>query len=334
MQLYLDSYGAFLGVKDEMFWVKPLEGEGRLIAVAKVRTILLSKGVRVSTDAMFLALENEISILLLDGIGRTLGQVWSGQYGSVSTIRKNQAKFADRVEGMVWIRELLVQKIQNQMFLLNLFEKSGSLQAKNQQFAYKNALQSMDLMVQKFQEWKGDKDLNLNEVAASFRGWEGTASRAYFYCISLILPEEYEFKKRHKHPAYDRFNACINYMYGILYGMIEVALVKAGIDPYMGVLHTDRYNRPTLVFDVIDQYRHWADEAAIRLFLADLMPVSCFMEGTKEGLWLSAEGKKIVVDAFSKQMNEVIDYKGNRRKRLSHLDLDAARLATRLKEGF
>src|SRR5690606_13178328 len=98
-----------------------------------------------------------------------------------------------------------------------------------------NAMQSMDLMQQKLLAWLPDKNLNLNEVAATFRGWEGTASRGYFYCISLILPEEYEFKKRMQHPAYDRFNACINYMYGILYGMIEVALIKAGIDPYMGV---------------------------------------------------------------------------------------------------
>lgn len=331
MQLYIDSYGASLGIKHGMFWVKPLDAEGQLIAILKVKTILLSKAVRVSTDALFAAIEHEIPVLLLDGLGRTNGLVWSGQYGSVSTIRKNQARFADHVQGFIWVRDLLIQKITNQQSLLqSLFDKQ-LFQGKSDRFAYQNAQQGMSAMVNRFSEWKAVPDADIKAVAATFRGWEGTASRSYFYCFSLVLQEEYEFKNRGKRPAYDRFNSCLNYMYGVLYGIIEVALVKAGIDPYMGVMHTDRYNKPTLVYDVIDQYRHWADEVALDLFLKEEMPYSCFQEAEKDGLWLSSEGKKLVVDAFTKQLNQVIDYKGNMRKRLSHIDLDAAKMATMFK---
>jgi CRISPR-associated protein Cas1 len=327
MQLYIDSYGAFLGVKNGMFWVKPQEAEGRLIAVRKIKTILLSKGIRVSTDALFLALENTIPILLLDRIGRTKGQVWSGQYGSVSTIRKNQAIFANHIQGMIWIRELIIQKITNQKKLLEQLYNKKHLK----EFSHQNAQDIMEGMIIKLKNWDATPNLDLKDIAATFRGWEGTASRAYFHCFTLVIPKHFEFKKRMKHPAYDRFNASLNYLYGILYGIIEVALIKAGIDPYMGVLHTDRYNSPTLVFDVIDQYRHWVDEIALDLFLKQAMPYSYFKEAPKDGLWLNYHGKDIIIDAFTKQINGIIEYNGNRRKRHSHIDLDAARMATMFK---
>ena len=57
----------------------------------------------------------------------------------------------------------------------------------------------------------------------------------------------------------DIVNALLNYGYGILYGRIEGALIKSGIDPYIGVLHRDDYNRPVLVYDVIELYRIWVD---------------------------------------------------------------------------
>ena len=327
MQLYIDSYGAFLGVKKEMFWVKPKEGEGQLIASRKINCILLSPSVRVSTDALLLALENSISVLLLNTIGQTKGLVWSSQYGSVATIRKRQALFAQHPQGMLWIRDVLFQKIQNQHYILQQLHQNKHLNQRE----YLNAQKILEGMCLKLKDWIIHPSIDLKQTAASFRGWEGTASRVYFYCISQVIPKQYQFKKRHKHPAYDTFNACLNYAYGILYGMIEVALIKAGIDPYLGILHTDRHNKPTLVFDLIEQYRHWVDDLVIQLFIEEKMQVQHFEKTSKEGLWLQAKGKEIVVAAFTNSIHQVILYKGNKRKRKAHIDLDAARLASMFK---
>lgn len=62
-------------------------------------------------------------------------------------------------------------------------------------------------------------------------------------------------------------NALLNYGYGILYGSIQVELIKAGIDPYIGVLHRDNYNKPVLVYDIIELYRTWIDEVVFSLVL-------------------------------------------------------------------
>jgi CRISP-associated protein Cas1 len=118
MQLYLDSYGAFLGVRNGMFWVKPRASEGRAFPVREVNAILLTQGVSMSSDALILAIQNTIPVLLLDAVEHPIGQVWSGQFGSISTIRKNQALFSNDLQGMEWMRQVLIQKGDQQSALL------------------------------------------------------------------------------------------------------------------------------------------------------------------------------------------------------------------------
>mgnify|MGYP000282241421 CR=1 FL=1 len=120
MQVYLDSYGAFLGVRHGMFFVKPKGAEGRTLPVREVKAIFLSKGVRVSTDALQLAIQEDIPVVLTDGLGRATGQVWSGQFGSISTIRKQQALFSMHMDGLQYVAGLLQRRAAMQLENLRL----------------------------------------------------------------------------------------------------------------------------------------------------------------------------------------------------------------------
>ena len=115
MQLYIDSFGAFLGIDKGMFWLKPKNNPGQHLAINKVKCIFATQGVQISTDAMITALENEIPLIVIDKIGRSKGFLWSGQFGSVSTIRKNQALFASHIDSMFWMRELLSKRLEGQI---------------------------------------------------------------------------------------------------------------------------------------------------------------------------------------------------------------------------
>ena len=47
----------------------------------------------------------------------------------------------------------------------------------------------------------------------------------------------------------------MNYGYGFLYGQVEQAITLAGLDPYGGFLHADRPGKPSLVLDMIEEFR-------------------------------------------------------------------------------
>jgi len=330
MQLFIDSYGAFLGVRNQMFWVKPRQGEARTFAVREVNAIFLTKGVRLTTDAMMLALRHEIPVLLLDAIGHPVGQVWSGQFGSIATIRKHQALFATDLQGMQWVRAVLLDKIDRQVE--NLGRMLESIEARSaEREAYDRSLGGMLAVQRSLQAWRYDGEAH-EAIAGNFRGWEGTASRYYLAALSAFLPEGYRFAGRSKRPAHDPFNALLNYLYGILYAYVELSLMKAGLDPYTGVLHADQYKRPTLVFDCIERYRCWAEWMAFDLCVRGRLPAGAFSETERKGVWLAPPGKGVVVDAFIAYLNEKVDYRGQPRRRMTHMDLDAIRLAGRLKD--
>jgi CRISPR associated protein Cas1 len=86
MQLYLDSYGAFLGVRNKMFYLRPRHSDEHVFAVHTIDVIIFTKGITMTSDALMLALENEIPVVFIDAIGHPVGQVWGGRFGSASEI--------------------------------------------------------------------------------------------------------------------------------------------------------------------------------------------------------------------------------------------------------
>lgn len=164
------------------------------------------------------------------------------------------------------------------------------------------------------------------DAAPALRGWEGAGSRRYFQAISVCLPALYQFERRSQHPAANAFNALLNYGYGMLYGKVEGALIKAGIDPYVGVFHRDDYNRPVLVYDIIERYRSWIDYVVIELCRQDAFPEDCFVD-RNGGIWLEGLGKRILIQSVNDYLAEVVTLQRVSRSRLSHIQRQAHQLA-------
>jgi len=62
MQLILNTYGAYLHVKDELFEIR-VEGQKNHLSPRKVQSIVITDGGALSSDAVKLAVEHNIDIL-------------------------------------------------------------------------------------------------------------------------------------------------------------------------------------------------------------------------------------------------------------------------------
>ena len=350
MQLFLDSFGAFLGVRNQQFLVRT--GTTRtehLFAVREVNVIFLTRGTTHTTDALILALKNNIPVVLLDAIGHPIGQVWSGQFGSITTIRRQQLIFSENTEGWLWLAKHLRTKIDQQHGVLHQFSSyfNHDDNATRRLAKIRPTLQGLSNNFDRWTPLSPQKEnhavVEWGTTANTFRAWEATASRYYFRFLASIVPPQYKFENRNFRPALDKFNCLLNYLYGILYAYVELALIKSGIDPHIGILHVDRYNRPTMVYDFIEAYRYWADTVALQLIFNNALPDDAFMENPEfmkdkdgdpeyQGFWLARTGKPIVVKSFIAFMETPIPYKHNQQKRFVVLDLEAQALATVLKK--
>ena len=323
MELIINTFGVSLNRDNEGFVINTRDGKQRIPAVG-IDSIQISRGAQITSDAVMLAIEKEIEVMFMDKTGKPIGRIWSPRYGSISTIRKGQLNFTYSHNAVEWIKEVLLKKIENQQALMLLFNNENHPEVKTE----KNIARLEDYRT-KIRKLDGEI---VNDIAPMLRGWEGQASRIYFSTINTFLPEQYRFSVRSQHPALDITNAFLNYGYGILYGRVEGALIKAGVDPYIGILHRDDYNRPVLVYDIIEMYRIWVDYVVYTLLAQNVITEEFYSVREDGSYWLEALGRRVLIQSLNDYMDEVITQKGVTRSRLTMLSLYVQSLAQKFKE--
>jgi CRISPR-associated protein Cas1 len=330
MQIFINTYGTYLHVKDDMFQIKNREDKSQPvkvnhIAAHKITSFVISKGAALSTDAIALALKHNIDIVIVENDGHPMGRFWHSKLGSTTKIRKEQLKASLDSTAVYWIKHWLMGKLENQAdFLQDLKKHRSKLHV-----FLDDKINAILEFRRKIQESEANE---MDGVAESFRGWEGSAGRQYYEALSTCMPEAFAFKGRSFRPAKDEFNAMLNYAYGILYSRIERALMLAGLDPFVGFMHRDDYNSKSMVYDYIEPYRIYADRFVFRLFTGKKINKNYFTQFTS-GFSLNEEGKAFFVAPYLEYLDsEKIKYKGRLQTRLNAVQLEAHRFANTLIE--
>lgn len=324
MELVINSFGTSLSRDNEGFVIANSDGIQRIPAFG-IKSIQISRGAQITSDAVMLAVENEIDIIFMDKAGKPVARIWSPKYGSISTIRKGQIAFTFSKDAVNWIKNIIMHKIENQQALLLMMPANDNI-TKNKVSRAINRLEDYRTKINTV-----DGEI-VSDVAPALRGWEGVSSKIYFETINLFLPKGYRFEKRSQNPATDIANAMLNYGYGLLYSKIEISLIKAGIDPYIGIMHRDDYNRPVLVYDIIEIYRVWIDYVVFSLLAQHIITDEHYSVHDDGSFWLEALGKRILIQSVNDFLDEIIDYKGVKRSRLTQISLYTQDFAQTLKK--
>ena len=99
----------------------------------------------------------------------------------------------------------------------------------------------------------------------------------------------------------------LNYSYGVLYSMVDRACICAGLDPFLGYLHTDNYNKPSLVFDLIEPFRILAERATVLLFTGRRVRAE-FFEPVPGGVALSKAGRAEFMPYYNERLDRPVKY--------------------------
>jgi CRISP-associated protein Cas1 len=326
MQLNINTYGTYLHVKDDMFEVrikKDHDVEKHHYSSKKVTSLILALGTAISSDAVKLAIINNIDIIFVEYDGMPLGRVWHCKLGSTTKIRKAQLEASMNDLGVKYIKEWISIKVQNQIDFIKDLKKHRT----NLNEYLDNKIEKIENLNISICNLTGNM---INDMAEQIRGLEGTAGRLYFETMSYVLPKDNQFQGRSNRPAKDPFNAFLNYSYGILYSKIEKSLIIAGLDPYLGFLHRDDYNQLSFVYDFIEPYRIYADKVVFRLFTGKKVNKNHTEEITN-GFSLNKSGKELLIPAFNNYFDEeTIRYRGRNITRSAGIQSDAHHFANSL----
>lgn len=324
MELIINTYGTSIQRDNECFIIKK-EDDKQRIPTAGITSIQLSRGAQITSDAIILAIENEIEVIFTDKAGNPIGRIWSPKYGSISSIRKGQVNFSFSKDSVDWIKDIINKKIENQQAILLMMRPSTETERRITDKAI-NKLEDYRLKI---------KSLNgeiVSDIAATLRGWEGVSSKIYFETLNNYIPEKYRFAERTQNPALDPVNALLNYGYGLLYNKIEGALIKTGIDPYIGIMHRDNYNRPVLVYDIIEIYRIWIDYVVYSLVIQNVITEDYYSVKEDGSVWLESLGRRVLIQSVNDYLEEIITLKGITRSRATQIQMFTQELSQLFKK--
>jgi CRISPR-associated protein Cas1 len=217
-----------------------------------------NSGVSISAEAIRACVEQGIPIHFLSGSGTPYASLYSaGLAGTVLTRRAQLDAYRD-LRGVRLALGFAGGKIENQSRLLKYVAKyrKETDPALHQELRWLSdevidhmeELCAIDFLAPR-------ENYCLEDVRNDLLSIEGRAAQKYWRAIKLLLPESLGWPGRQGRGARDPFNSALNYGYGVLYSQVERALVLAGLDPYGGYIHVDRPGKPSLVLDLIEEFR-------------------------------------------------------------------------------
>ncbi len=271
-QLILSGFGMYLGKKSERLQIK-LSGkavyEFPFFRISEV--VVASRGVSLSSDLLKEFCERGIRLSFVEASGRPYAMLSSPVLTATVESRREQLLAYNDERGLEFARLIVRGKIRNQRHLLSYFGKYLK-QADADRFAVLSAavpkLRALEMQA------KGIEGTSIEQRRAELMGLEGVAGRLYWEGVKTIVESKAEFTGRVHQGAADAVNALLNYGYGILYAHVWGAVVNAGLEPFAGYLHVDRPGKPSLVLDLVEEFRQPVVDRTVIAFINLGQPIA------------------------------------------------------------
>ena len=261
-QLLVSGFGLFIGKKSERIIVK--QGKKICAQVPLMRLqelVIASRGVSLSSDLIEELCARGIRIACLTSSGKPFALVTSPMLTATVETRRAQFAATNSERGADLCRWIVAGKLHNQEKLLRYFAKSRDGEPKMALTAAASSLRRLRRSA------LGVTGASPDEVRSELMGFEGAGGRMYWQQIRNLLPNDLGFEGRSHQGASDGVNAALNYGYGILTSHVWGAVMNAGLEPFAGFLHVDRSGKPSLVLDLIEEFRQPVVDRAILAWL-------------------------------------------------------------------
>lgn len=315
MKLIINEFGSYLSKRENCFVVKTKEKREEYSA-DQIEQIIVASPSSISEGTVRLATEKNIDIVFTTYGGKPFARIYPCTLGGTTLTRREQAKAYFDERGVTLVKSILAAKLENQLFLIKRLSKTRSN-------LFSEEVVKMEHNCPNIKSIEGE---NVDVLRDKLLGYEGYNASLYFQCLNKL----FSFNKRDPQGK-DIFNIALNYGYGILYSEAERACILSGLDPYLGFLHMDRYGKPSMVLDMVEQFRPLIDRVIITLFVQKRLTESD-LEEIGEGKLLTKEARTKIIEEVMNMLDWKASYKGKNYS-ISHVILEQGRELVRFLLG-
>jgi len=278
--LVLNGHNCSLRVSNSALHVK----QGKLMGVDRepiiyykgvvpIRTIvIMGRSGTISVEAFHWCKEQNISLVMLDGVGNVLYSL-SPESESNAKLRRAQYQAIDTGMAGFIARELVQRKVQSQVDTLkSLFPEYMKMgrELKPVWKMLEDSLPDLKRMTEVL-------DIQMLEARSAVHYWEAFKGLPLYWTPrdeDRVPPHWQSISERMgsmsvgpgAKSARNPFHAALNYLYGVAEHLLLCSILAAGLDPSCGFLHADVVNRNSLVYDLIEPHRSEVDAKVLGFF--------------------------------------------------------------------
>lgn len=288
--LHISREGLSLGISKNKFVIKEYGKVQNSFAFDKVNRIILEgKGISLSCDVIKKSVENNITIDFIDRDALSYASLITHKSSVTQNINK-QAKILDTPLQLYLAIQFIKGKAKNQINYLKYLDK------------YHKILDDNILKMENILKLKLKDAINVEQLM----GYEGSISALYWESLRIIL--EVPFEKRVTFGAKDIVNSSLNYAYAMLYGKVQHSLVHAGLSLNISFLHSLDENKPTLTFDMIEEFRTFVVDRTIISMINKDEPIKLGNDGllTKSSRQLISKNIKEKLGSYTMWKKESV----------------------------
>ncbi len=314
--LYVTQPDAVLSKTYEAFTVALKQDNGgwkkQAIPAQTVEQVVLMGNPQVTGDAFVYALELGMPIHYLSSFGKYLGSALPGHSRNGALRLAQYALYHDTARRLDLVKAIVTAKIHNQRTVLY---RHGHID---------NPLKLRKKLVQ--------DQTTLDQV----RGIEGLAARDYFAGWAAMLDKPWRFSGRNRRPPTDPVNSLLSFAYALLRSQVTASVHLAGLDPYIGYLHEVHHGQPSLVLDLMEEFRPLVADNLVLSMINNRQIKPTDFNHSLGAYTLTDATRKIFLQAFDRKMNDefkhpVFEYRCTYRRAI---ELQARLLSRHLQEGI
>ena len=259
--LHMSKAGLSLGISKNKFVVKEYGKVQKSLPIEKVtRIILEGKGISLSTDIIKKCAQNSITIDFIDQDALSYASLVTHKATLSQTIHKQAVVLNTPLQLQLAV-SFIKGKAKNQINYLKYLDKYHNLLDEN--------ITKMETILK--------LNIKKTQTIEQLMGYEGSISALYWQSLRIIL--EVPFESRVTFGAKDIVNSSLNYAYAILYGKVQHSLVHAGLSLNISFLHSLDEKKPTLTFDMIEEFRTFIVDRTIISMINKNEPIKLSNDG-------------------------------------------------------
>ncbi|PIE64698.1 MAG: CRISPR-associated endonuclease Cas1 [Desulfobacterales bacterium] len=240
MRIYVTTQGARITREGRHLLVKCGQDIHKTIFIHKVDQLLLCGNIQLTPSARNMLFRSGIDTVFLTRDGRYMGRFSIPEQKNIILRRKQFTLLDDNSFCLDFARQIVFGKLANLSTVLMRIHRKK----KKDHIAHK---------AKKIR--KIGHHITSAKTVDSLRGYEGQGSALYFSLFNSGFDRDQGFTRRVRRPPTDPVNALLSLLYTFLYNQVYSAIRQAGLDPYIGALHTPDYGRYSLVLDLMEEFR-------------------------------------------------------------------------------